>query len=138
MGILKTAKRGGLLETLAGSQRELILRNGEIERFEDRHRGIFAIWDGFFGRDIKPTSGEVRDLVALGLVGGGMNEPKAAALIDDLGPDQNLTLYPIAQALLGVAFLPDSAEGGGDEDDAKAGAEAPEDGEKKTDPASGE
>ncbi|GAB5431088.1 gene transfer agent family protein [Rhodobacteraceae bacterium R_SAG7] len=133
MGIAAKAPRGGLAEQLAGSSRPLILRNAEIERFEDQHRGIFDVWDGFFGRSTKPTSREVRDMVALGLVGGGMADVAADTLLAGLGPDENLFLYQIAQALLGVAFMPDSVEGGGDELDA-----SPEDDpEKKTDPALG-
>lgn len=133
MGIAAQSPRGGLVETLAGSSRPLVLRNAEIERFEDLHRGIFDVWDGFFGRSIKPTSREVRDMVALGLVGGGMVDAAADGLVASLGPDQNLFLYKIAQGLIGVAFMPDSVEGGGDELDA-----APEDDpEKKTDPALG-
>jgi hypothetical protein len=133
MGIAVKAPRGGLVEHLVGSSYPLILRNAEIERFEDHHRGIFDVWDGFFGRSTKPTSREVRDIVALGLVGGGMADVAADALMEDLGPDQNLFLYRIAQALLGVAFMPDSVEGGGNDQ-----APTPEDDpEKKTDPALG-
>ncbi|MDE4059772.1 GTA-gp10 family protein [Phaeobacter gallaeciensis] len=134
MGIAITAKRGGLVEELAGAPRSLILRNGEIERFEDIHGGIFALWDGFYGRGMKPTARQVRDLVALGLVGGGMDDADADRLVGALGPDENLHLYKIANGLIGVAFMPDTAEGGGDEVDPDA--DSPD--EKKTDPALGE
>lgn len=107
MGIAAEAPRGGLVEDLGGASRPLVLRNGEIERFEDRHRGSFDLWDGFFGRANKPTSREVRDLVALGLVGGGMTDGEADAILSAYGPGENLRLYKIAQALLGVAFVPD-------------------------------
>lgn len=115
MAITKKAPRGGLAETLAGAPRVLILRNAEIERFEDQHQSIFETWDGFVGRAQKPTTGQVRDLVALGLVGGGMSDEKADALVDGLGPDHLPRLYAIAQALVGVAFTPDLAEAGDDE-----------------------
>lgn len=110
MTIAAKAPRGGLVENLAGLPRVMILRNAEIERFEDHRRGIFALWDGFFGRGNPPSAGEVRDLVALGLVGGGMSDQEADKLIGGLGPDENRRLYQIAQGLIGVAFLPDAVE----------------------------
>jgi len=121
MGIAAEAPRGGLAEDLAGASRVLILRNGEIERFEDRHRGVFDLWEGIYGRGRKPTSREVRDLVALGLVGGGLADADADRLIEGLGPSHNPRLYKIAQALLGVAFMPDVGDEG---DDAAAAAPA--------------
>lgn len=133
MGIAAQAKRGGLVEQLAGASRAMILTNDEIERFEDRHFGIFQLWDGFFGRAPRPTTGQVRDLVALGLVGAGMSDAEADRFISGLGPDHNMRLYQLAQALIGVAFYPDAAEaGGGDPEDAAAGDDG-----KKTPPAPG-
>ena len=67
MSITAVAPRGGIVEELDGATHILLLRNREIERFEDLHRGIFDLWDGFFGRGNKPTSKEVRDLIALSL-----------------------------------------------------------------------
>ncbi len=67
MSIVNEAPRGGLIETINDRQCVLLLRNGEIERFEDKHRGIFDVWAGFFEAGKKPTSTEVRDLIALGL-----------------------------------------------------------------------
>lgn len=107
MAVIESAPRGGLAETVAGKSRVLILRNGEIERFEDTHRGIFEVWDGFMGHGAKPGLSEVRDLVALGLVGGGLTDKVAASVMRDLGPDQARDLYQIAQALVGVALTPD-------------------------------
>ena len=133
MGIAAKAPRGGLAEELASQSRILVLRNGEIERFEDRHGGIFQLWDGFFGRALRPTTTQVRDLVALGLVGGGMSDAEADRLMESLGPDQNMRIYQIAQALVGVAFYPDTAEGGGDD----PAPPAPGDDAKKTAPAPG-
>ena len=131
MGIAALAPRGGLAEQLAGASRPLLLRNAEIERFEDAHGGIFAFWDGLFGRGEKPTSRQVRDLIALGLVGAGMGDQAADDLVAGLGPDENLRLYTIAQGLIGAAFLPDSVEGGGDEPQPESEAS------KKTAPAPG-
>lgn len=114
MGIAAKAPRGGLVEDFANSPRVLILRNGEIERFEDAHRGVFDLWDGFFGKSVRPSVVEVRDLVALALVGGGASNAEADRLVADLGPDCNQWLFKVAQAALGVAFVPDAAEAGDD------------------------
>lgn len=107
MGIAAEAPRGGVVEYLDGASRTFLLRNREIERFEDKHRGIFEVWEGFFGRGTKPTSREVRDLVALALVGGGLKDHEADEIIDRLGPDELMRLFQIGQAALGVAFMPD-------------------------------
>lgn len=134
MGIAEQAPRGGLREKLGPLKYSMVLGNAEIERFEDQHRGIFDIWDGFFGRSVKPSSTEVRDLVALGLVGAGKTDDVADGLVAALGPDQNMHLFKVAQGLIGVAFFPDTVEGGGDEPDPdgdQGGAE------KKVDPAPG-
>ena len=110
MAITAEAQRGGIVETIGDATYSFKLRNREIERFEDKYRGIFDLWDGFFSRGTKPTSKEVRDLVALGLVGGGMKDAQADAVINDCTPEDLLRLYQIAQALLGVAFMPDVNE----------------------------
>ena len=133
MAITALAPRGGLAEQLAGASRVLVLRNAEIERFEDHHRGIFTIWDGFYSRGTKPSAGEVRDLVALGLVGGGMTDKEADTLVAGLGPDFSLQLYQIAQALVGVAFAPDAL----DETEADDPGDAGQDAGKKTGPEPG-
>jgi len=46
-------------------------------------------------------------LLALGLVGGGKKDAEADAIIQAAGPDCLLRFYQIAQAVLGVAFMPD-------------------------------
>ena len=74
------------------------------------HRGIFEVWDGFFDRGVKPTSKEVKDLIALALVGGGMKDPDADRLVEALGPANLLRYYQIAQAVISVAFMPDVFE----------------------------
>lgn len=107
MAITAEAQRGGIVETLGDATYSFKLRNREIERFEDKYRGIFDLWDGFFSRGQKPTSKEVRDLVALGLVGGGMKDAQADAVINECTPEDLMRLYQIAQAILGVAFMPD-------------------------------
>ena len=110
MAITAEAQRGGIVETLGDDTYSFKLRNREIERFEDKYRGIFDLWDGFFGRGAKPTSKEVRDLVALGLVGGGMKDAQADAVINECTPEDLMRLYQISQAVLGIAFMPDVGE----------------------------
>ena len=110
MGITAEAPRGGVVEQIGDATYTLLLRNQEIERFEDRHRGIFELWDGFFDRGKKPTTKEVRDLLAYALVGGGLNDAQADAVIGGSGPEQLMRFYALAQAVLGVAFMPDVLE----------------------------
>ena len=107
MSILVDPPRGGIVEKIDGQSYVFLLRNREIERFEDKHRGIFQLWDAFFDRADKPTSKEVKDLLALALVGGGMSENDADSLIEGASPDKFLQFYQVAQAVLGVAFMPD-------------------------------
>lgn len=109
----------GYEETIGGQPRRLLLRNGEIERFEVQHAtkvvngieypgtGIFELFDQLFGRGPAPQVLHVRDLVALGLVGGGMSDRAADDLIAGLPPSENMALRQVAQRLLGVTFLPD-------------------------------
>jgi hypothetical protein len=118
MSIAAEALRGGVAEYIGDTSYQFTLRNREIERFEDKHRGIFELWDGFFGRGTKPTSTEVRDIIALGLVGGGKKDHEADEIISGCGPDDLMRLYQIAQAVVGIAFMPDAA------DDAKKKTEA--------------
>lgn len=110
MTITAEAPRGGVAEYIGDTSYVFRLRNREIERFEDKHRGIFDLWEGIFGRGSKPTSTEVRDLLALGLVGGGMKDADADRVISAATPADLLRLYQIAQAVLGMAFMPDAAD----------------------------
>jgi|TARA_R110000764_G_scaffold156699_1_gene244565 hypothetical protein len=107
MAITAKAQRGGIVETIGDASYSFKLRNREIERFEDQHRGIFDLWEGFFGRGTKPNSKEVRDILALGLVGGGMKDAEADVVISKCTPEDLMRLFQIAQAVLGVAFMPD-------------------------------
>ena len=108
MGITAEAPRGGVVEYSGDNSYTFLLRNREIERFEDKHRGIFELWDGFFGRGVKPTSSEVRDLLALALVGGGMKDHEADVILSDCSPADLMRLFQIGQAVVGVAFMPDA------------------------------
>lgn len=97
-----------LEEQIGGLPRRLLLRNGEIERFEVQYSplGVFALFDQLFGRGPAPQVRHVRDIVALGLVGGGMSSKAADDLIASLPPSENLALRATAQRLLGVTFVP--------------------------------
>jgi hypothetical protein len=123
MAITAEAPRGGVVEYLGDTSYTFVLRNREIERFEDKHRGIFEFWDGIFGRGKKPTSAEVRDMVALGLVGGGMKDAEADKVVSACGPDDLMRMYQLAQAILGVAFMPDAIDEAGSKK--KTEAESP-------------
>ncbi|GGL91611.1 hypothetical protein GCM10011534_12230 [Pseudooceanicola nanhaiensis] len=99
---------GGIVAEIDGAQRPLVLRNGEIERFEEHHApvGIFEMLDRLYNRGDQPQARHVRDLVALGLMGGGMTETAVDALMKSQGPDQNVALRSIATGLVTAAFLP--------------------------------
>ena len=108
MAITAEAPRGGIVEELGGTSYVFVLKIGQIERFEDKHRGIFELWDSFFDRSKKATSTEIKDLLALALVGGGKKDHEADAIVEECTPADYLRLYQIAQAVLGVAFMPDA------------------------------
>lgn len=110
MTITAEAPRGGVVEYIGSTSHVFMLRNREIERFEDKHRGIFDLWDGLFNNGKKPDSREVRDILALALVGGGKKDHEADKIISDCTPADLMRLYAIAQAVVGVAFMPDVAE----------------------------
>lgn len=107
MSITAEAPRGGLVEEINGVSRTFLLRNREIERFEDKHGGIFDLWDGFFRSGTKPTSKAIKDLLALGLVGGGLKDAEADKVLEECTPADLQRLFAIAQAVLGCAFMPD-------------------------------
>lgn len=110
MAIAATAR--GREEILGGQPHRLLLRNGEIERFELQHAplGVFELFDQLFGRGPAPQVRHVRDIIALGLVGAGMSDRAADELIAGLPPSENMALRLIAQRLLGLTFLPDALE----------------------------
>lgn len=110
MTITAEAPRGGVVEYINDTSYVFKLRNREIERFEDKHRGIFELWEGFFDRGKKPTSKEVKDILALGLVGGGMKDYEADEVIAKSTPADLMRFYQISQAVVGIAFMPDIAE----------------------------
>ena len=110
MSITAEAPRGGVVEYLNDVSYTFLLRNREIERFEDKHRGVFDLWSGFFEGGKKPTSTEIKDILALGLVGAGLKDHEADRIINNLQPSDLLRMYQIAQAVIGVAFMPEVGE----------------------------
>lgn len=102
-----------LREELAGEVRPLLLRNSEIERFEKQYDpfGVFALFSQLVQETGEPQVRHVRDLVALGLIGGGMEDREADALVASLPPGQNVALKALARRLLVVTFLPDILTG---------------------------
>ena len=110
MAITADALRGGVVDDIGGATYTFLLSNCEIQRFEDKHKAIFEIWDGFFDHSKKSTSKEVKDLIALALVGGGMKDPDADRLVESSGPANLMRYYQIVQAVPAVAFMPDALE----------------------------
>lgn len=106
------AQTGVYEEEIGGKPRRLLLTQAQIDRFEVQYApmGIFELFDRLFGRGQAPQSRHVRDLVALGLVGGGMSDRAADDLIASLPPSQNLALRMIAQRLIGLTFIPDALD----------------------------
>ena len=107
MSIAAAAPPGGISAEVGGRSRPLVLRNGEIERFETQHGvGIFEMLDAMVGRTGSVQARHVRDLVALGLVGGGMSDRAADQAVAGLEPYENAALAGIARRLVIAAFTP--------------------------------
>ncbi|MGC1497287.1 MAG: GTA-gp10 family protein [Sulfitobacter sp.] len=105
MPITSEAPAGGTIEQLGGESRPLVLRNGEVERFERQHDlSIFKVLDQLLGKG-DPQARHCRDLVALGLVGGGLNDKSADKLVDDIPTHENHWVRSMAQDLLLAAFV---------------------------------
>lgn len=105
MPITAEAPLGGIIEQLGGESHPLLLRNREVERFEAQHGlGIFEFLDQVLGKG-SPQSRHCRDLVALGLVGGGLADRSADHIIDEMPPHENMRIRAIAQDLLMAAFV---------------------------------
>lgn len=108
MAIAGTAG-AAIVEQIGGADRRLILRNGEIERFEAQYApfGIFDLWARFVGDvDQCPQARHCRDLLALALVGGGMSDRAADDLVASLPPSVNGQILELASRVLAAAFVP--------------------------------
>ena len=68
---------------------------------------MFGMVSFIVAQSLRPR---VKDLIALALVGGGMKDPEADRLVEAAGPANLMRYYQIAQAVLGVAFMPDGFE----------------------------
>lgn len=103
----------GYDEEIGGARRSLLLRNGEIERFEDQYApfGFFELLDRLVGRGAPAEVRHCRDVVALGLVGGGMSNRAADDLISSLPPTDNIHLRNVAQRLVVRTFTPPVSPG---------------------------
>lgn len=110
MAVAQTAP--GWEEEIGGQPRRLLLRNSELERFEVQYApfGVFELFDQLFGRGPAPQVRHVRDILALGLIGAGMSDKAADALIASIPPSQNFALREAAMRLLGVTFIPDALD----------------------------
>ena len=54
------APQGGVVEEIDGVTDTFLLSNRDIDRSNDKHRGIFEVWDGFFNRGVKPSYKELK------------------------------------------------------------------------------
>ncbi|SHI91047.1 GTA-gp10 family protein [Wenxinia saemankumensis] len=102
-----------LEEEIGGVRRPLLLRLGEIEKFEAHWApyGVLALFDQLMGKGQAPQLRHVRDIVALGLIGGGMRDGAADQLVRGLPLSETRKLQAIAGRLLGLTFYPDVASG---------------------------
>lgn len=129
-----SADRGEILEELWGRERLLRLRMGELERLEEIcARGVYGLLQAFVATDSRQdvTLREVRTIVALGLVGGGMSEAAADRQVQKAQPSDAVRLRIVAQAVLTAALLPEDPE------DAPRPFSGPDAGAEKTASTSG-
>ena len=109
---LVTAPTGGITAELGGKTRPLLLRNAEIERFEETYNplGVFEVLDRMVGKGPAVQVRHCRDIVALALIGGGMGETQAGQVMDAMPASDNVMLRAIAQNVVIAAFLPPKSE----------------------------
>lgn len=109
MGIAAEAPEGGISAQLGAESYSLLLRNGEIERFEKHHKvSIFVVLDECMG-NTAPIH-QMRDLVSLGLVGAGMDDAKSDRVVSELPPAANIAIRGVARDLLLAAFIEPEAK----------------------------
>ncbi|KZY05272.1 MULTISPECIES: GTA-gp10 family protein [unclassified Sulfitobacter] len=129
MPITASAPAGGTIEQLGGESRPLVLRNGEIERFERQHNiGFFTVVESLFGKGDAPQVRHCRDLIALGLVGGGLPDRTADKIVDDLPPHENPRIRSMAMDLVGAIYLSEEDK----KKDAELAGSSPKTGRKAT------
>jgi len=103
--IAATPPINGIIETFGGVSYPMVLTIGGIERFEKQYRGVYDLYDGWMRNGTRANTSEVRDLVAYGLVGGGLTDAEADALIAAEGTRGLQRLELIAVGLLGTALV---------------------------------
>lgn len=107
MGIV-TAPLGGITAEIGGKTRTLLLRTGEIELFEERYDplGLYDVIARFVQGQPSPQVRHCRDLVELGLIGGGLDASVVGKLVSAMGPEHNLFIKSIAHRLIMAPFAP--------------------------------
>lgn len=108
--------RGGLCEDFGGEKRFLLLTLGDIERFEDSHRGLLALQEDMHLPGRAPKMGVIADLLSLAL-SRELKPPEmqerflsleaAGAVVRGPLPEDARRQLAIARALVGVTFEPD-------------------------------
>ena len=90
------SQTGVFRDTVGGKEYPLKLRNGEIERFEMQHAplGLYELFDQLAGNGPAPQVRHVRDIVALGLVGGFMDASTTAPSLAPREPLRCLSPLP--------------------------------------------
>ncbi|WP_281250656.1 GTA-gp10 family protein [Loktanella atrilutea] len=103
---------GGIVGELGGASRPMILTVAEVERFEEQYApfGVFDVLGRFLDRKSAPQFRHCRDIVILGLIGGGMAEKAAHDLVTGLPLTKSLEVRAAAQGLLLSAFIPPAEE----------------------------
>lgn len=106
MPIASKPPEGGIVAQLGEKSYPLLLRNGEVERFEKMHDvGFYSFINDLINNSAKLH--QVRDLIALGLVGAGMGDGEADAVMDRVPLGAAISLRAVARAL---AFAPFGTE----------------------------
>lgn len=115
------APANGTVAFLAGEERALLLRMGEIEKYEDRFGGIYALMDRFAGDGVFPDSREVLAILRLGMIGAGETPQTAQDVIDGIETGELLMCAAAAQKLVMAAMTPhrEGTPKAGDDDDPK-------------------
>lgn len=109
MGVLSvSAPVGGIVAKIGGASYPAVLRNSEIEKFEEHYDlGIFAVAEVLLGRGSDGRTIQarhIRDIVALGLIGGGMSQNSADVLLAEQPPYANVDILAAARDLVVAAF----------------------------------
>ena len=106
MGITAQAPDRGIVAEVGGRSRPLLLRNGEIERFEAQHDfSVFSVYRSLADNTCQVRF--IRAIVALALVGGGERDAMADQLVAAEPPHRNFQLREMARDVIAAAFAPE-------------------------------